>query len=96
MKIFDKEWYLKHSLTILPGLIKPQWVSLGEVAEEWPYRPGHVAPSKQNAPKRATTMAGDAVVVLLFVSHALLYTPALKICIATPGNLNMFAKKVNN
>ena len=34
-------------------------------------------------------MAGDAVVV----SHALLYTPALKICIATPGNLNMFAKK---
>ena len=93
MKIFDKEWYLKHSLTILPGLIKPQWVSLGKVAEEWPYRPGHVAPPNKTLQRGQQTMAGDAVVVLLFVSHALLYTPALKIYIATPGNLNMFAKK---
>ena len=54
MKILDKEWYLKHSLTVLPRSITPQWVSLGKVAEEWPYRPGHVAPSKQTTPTRAT------------------------------------------
>ena len=63
-----------HSPSFL--LITPQWVSLGKVAEEWPYRPGHVAPSKQNAPTRATNngwwCCGCAFVCIARVA---IYTP---------------------